>query len=355
MMLIMDAKNPYCATLWLILLCLVGLPGVCHAERSSAVMKDNETVPTSPHFRIEKLADGVYAAIHKDGGGAICNAGIVGLGDRTLVFDVFLTPQAARDLKVAAELLTMKPVTLVVNSHCHNDHIWGNQVFTAQADILSTVTTAEMIAHEGQKEYEWYRENTPKQLSALQERYGSESDEDQRSELSLWIGYYQHLAEAICELEVVPPNRTFNAHMVINGTKRRVELIEHKNGHTPSDLILYLPQDSIIFMGDLLFIDSHPYLGDGDPDTLINILQETQQMGARIVVPGHGPVGTANDLSVLIDYIKRCQDIVNRMISDGIGEDALDSIEVPQPFDSWQQVGFFRSNLRFLYNRLSSK
>jgi glyoxylase-like metal-dependent hydrolase (beta-lactamase superfamily II) len=154
MTLIMDAKNPYCATLWLILLCLVGLPGVCHAERSSAVMKDNETAPTSPHFRIEKLADGVYAAIHKDGGGAICNAGIVGLGDRTLVFDVFLTPQAARDLKVAAELLTRKPVTLVVNSHCHNDHIWGNQVFTAQADILSTVTTAEMIAHEGQKEYE---------------------------------------------------------------------------------------------------------------------------------------------------------------------------------------------------------
>jgi glyoxylase-like metal-dependent hydrolase (beta-lactamase superfamily II) len=143
--------------------------------------------------------------------------------------------------------------------------------------------------------------------------------------------------------------------MVINGTKRRVELIEHKNGHTPSDLILYLPQDSIIFMGDLLFIDSHPYLGDGDPDTLINILQETQQMGARIVVPGHGPVGTANDLSVLIDYIKRCQDIVNRMISDGIGENAVDNIEVPEQFDSWQQVGFFGSNLRFLYNRLSSK
>jgi len=53
----------------------------------------------SDHFTIEKLDDGIYAAIHKPGGEAICNAGIIDLGSKTLVFDTFLTPRAAKDLK----------------------------------------------------------------------------------------------------------------------------------------------------------------------------------------------------------------------------------------------------------------
>ncbi len=53
----------------------------------------------SEHFTIEKLADGIYTAIHKNGGYAICNAGIVKLGNETLVFDCFISPKAARDLK----------------------------------------------------------------------------------------------------------------------------------------------------------------------------------------------------------------------------------------------------------------
>lgn len=305
-----------------------------------------------PHFEIEKLGDGVFAAIHKDGGGAICNAGIVDLGDRTLVFDTFLTPQAARDLKIAAEALTLRPVTLVVNSHGHNDHIWGNQVFTDKADIVSTVTTTETIASEGIKQCEWYRENTPKRLASLQERYESVEDEEGRGELALWLDYYRYLAEAMPALEVVPPSITFSGHMVIHGSKRTAELIEYKNGHTCSDLILCLPKDSIIFMGDLLFINSHPYLGDGDPDALMDILQEIQQMGARVFVPGHGPVGRMDDLQMLIDYIETCQALVNRIVHDGQGEEAVDRIPVPKPFTSWQQAGFFRSNLGFLYKRL---
>jgi glyoxylase-like metal-dependent hydrolase (beta-lactamase superfamily II) len=83
----------------------------------------------SPHFTIEKLDDGVWAAIAKNGGYAICNAGIVDLGDATLIFDPFMTPEAAEDLKKTALELTGHPVKYVANSHYHNDHVGGNQVF----------------------------------------------------------------------------------------------------------------------------------------------------------------------------------------------------------------------------------
>ena len=86
-------------------------------------MKSNRQPPDSKHFRFLQLADGVYAAIHIDGGAAIGNAGIVDLGDRTLIFDTFSTPQAAEDLRTATEALTGRPIDAVINSHWHNAHI----------------------------------------------------------------------------------------------------------------------------------------------------------------------------------------------------------------------------------------
>src|SRR6478672_4220611 len=117
----------------------------------------------SKHFTIRKLADGVYAAIAKDGGYAICNAGIIDLGDATLIFDPFMTPEAAEDLKRSAEELTGHQITYVINSHFHNDHIGGNQVFD-KATIISTARTRELIAKYQPEEIADDKKNAPKSL-----------------------------------------------------------------------------------------------------------------------------------------------------------------------------------------------
>ena len=66
--------------------------------------------PVSKNFSIQKLAPGVWAAIQNDKGGhAISNAGIIDLGDKTIVFDAFINPDAATELKQAAEELTGHP------------------------------------------------------------------------------------------------------------------------------------------------------------------------------------------------------------------------------------------------------
>ena len=108
-------------------------------------MKTDRQPSDSKHFRLQELAGGVYAAIHISGGAAIGNAGIVDLGDRTLIYDTFIAPQPAGDLRRAAEALFGRPVDFVVSSHWHNDHIWGNQVFDAETDIVSTAETRRMI------------------------------------------------------------------------------------------------------------------------------------------------------------------------------------------------------------------
>src|SRR5512143_2185534 len=112
----------------------------------------------SSHFSVYELSDGIFAAIAVEGGAAVSNAGILDLGDRTLVFDTFLTPQAGYDLRLAAQQLTGREPELVINSHYHNDHIWGNQAFGPQTLFVSTAQTLDLMRTSGAEELQWARD-----------------------------------------------------------------------------------------------------------------------------------------------------------------------------------------------------
>ena len=103
----------------------------------------------SEHFDIESLAEGVYAAMASPSGAAYSNAGIIDLGDSTLVFDTFDAPQAGEDLKHAADALTGRPATYVINSHFHADHWLGNQAFDPQTPIIATHRTLRVSSFRG--------------------------------------------------------------------------------------------------------------------------------------------------------------------------------------------------------------
>jgi len=121
--------------------------------------------PVSSHFRLEQVAGRTWAAIAAEGGGAVANAGVVDLGGRSLVFDTFLTPRAASDLRAAAEELA-GPVAWVVNSHAHSDHWGGNQAF-AGVPIAASQRTPELIEETGPGRLEELREAGPAYIREL--------------------------------------------------------------------------------------------------------------------------------------------------------------------------------------------
>ena len=239
----------------------------------------SNTVPfSSRHFRLEQLADGVYAAIHADDGWATCNAGIIDLGDRTLVFDAFMSPEAASDLKHAAEQLTGRPTRWLINSHYHNDHIWGNQAFDRDVDILSTNRTCELIITEGPLEVQGYREIAQTRLDVLEAQYAEERDLFTRNHLRVFIIYFQAILATLPILQIRLPNLMFTGEFTCSGSKRSATLISFEGGHSSSDAILHLPEDGIVFMSDLLFIGGHPYFADGDPVKIKQILAEVRKL-----------------------------------------------------------------------------
>jgi cyclase len=310
-------------------------------------------LPKSRHFRLQQLADGVYAAIHRRGGAAISNAGIIDLGDRTLVFDAFFTPQAAEDLRDSAEVLTGRPVDMVVNSHYHNDHVWGNQVFNPATDILSTVVTGDLMALRGRSELKSFSETAEANLQSTQAQFDAAPDEKTREQHSFWLDYYQGFLEARATLDIRLPNLTFLERMILYGPDHVVELIPYGGGHSESDTILHLPMDGIVFVSDLVFIGCHPYLGGGDPDRLLRILEELERLEPRMVVPGHGPVGTPDDLALMRRYVETLEELVRSLIQDGLPEEEIDCLAVPEPFENWFLDVFFGVNLHSLYEHRS--
>ncbi len=301
----------------------------------------------SPNFSIEKIAEGVWAAIANDHyGKAICNAGIIDLGNKTIVYDPFMTPEAATELRIVAEGLTKKPVSLVINSHYHNDHIRGNQAF-GPAAIISSSFTRDEIARVEPGEQQWEQKHAATLLKATRQRMSSATSIE-KEELPLWIGYYEGMVESASDLKMTLPDIVFNDSLWILGWSRNIKLVERKSGHTPSDLVLLIPDAGIAFMGDLLFVDRHPWISDGDPESWkasLKLFYEDPLY--ETFVPGHGKVAGRESLKQLYDYFSAVQDLCNTAKTDSL-QILLLQQPIPQPYQNWYFGKFYQANLQYI-------
>ncbi len=236
-------------------------------------------LPTSGHFELHQLAEGVYAAIAIEGGAAFSNAGIVDLGERTLIFDTFDNPKGAIDLRAAAEQLTGRPANYVVISHAHPDHWMGNQVFADHASIIAThAIRAQMLPFV--QEIQSLKADPSALVNAIREnreRLEAEPDERKRASLRVALARSQHDLDALASLELRFPDQTFESRLVFHGTCRVAELITQGKGHTDSDCYLVLPADKVAFIGDLGFFASQPFMVYCDPQAWVAQMDGMQQ------------------------------------------------------------------------------
>jgi cyclase len=92
-------------------------------------------------------------------------------------------------------------------------------------------------------------------------------------------------------------------------------------------------------------------LGGGDPERLLGILEAVSELAPELLVPGHGPVGRADSLSQMGQYVRTLEGLARRMVEDGEAEDVIDAMAIPEPYDDWLFSAFFPVNMHFLYQR----
>jgi glyoxylase-like metal-dependent hydrolase (beta-lactamase superfamily II) len=263
-------------------------------------------------FNMQKLADGVYAAIRTEpvGLGVDANNLFIIDDDGVVVVDTNFGATSTREVVAALRTLTAKPVKYVINTHPHDDHVLGNQVYR------ELYPRAEFIAHAFTRDYLPGKglEARQRQVAALpgfktqleqvlkdgksgsgrtltaEERAGYTSD------ISLISRY---LADAP-SFQIVLPTIVVTRQLTLHRGARDVEIRFLGGGHTAGDLVVYLPKERILATGDLV-VAPIPLVG-GDQSHIgpwISSLDQIIALQPAVIVPGHGPV--MRDL----DYVKQ--------------------------------------------------
>ncbi len=205
----------------------------------------------------------------------ISNAGVVETNDGLVVIDALGSPTLAEELLAALRKLSPKPVTHVIVTHYHADHIYGLQAFKAAG--------AQVIAHRAALGY-LHSDTAARRLEAS------------RDELFPWIDEKTRLVEA--DRWIDGPTR-----LSLGG----VEFVLQPVGpaHTPEDLVVHVPARRVLFAGDLVFRGRVPFVGLADSRQWIASLQTLLDFPVEVIVPGHGPASTSAraDLELTRDYL----------------------------------------------------
>jgi glyoxylase-like metal-dependent hydrolase (beta-lactamase superfamily II) len=309
----------------------------------------------SEHFTLHQLAGGVYAAIATELGAGFSNAGLIDLGEQTLVFDAFENPLAAEDLLQASLHLTGRNPSTVILSHWHPDHWGGLQVFKDSSILATPETRTAMIplCVEMLKD----RQDPSRMEQALREteaQLAVETEPIKRHTLQVSIARQRHDLAALPALEPTLSNQTFAGKIIFHGSERTVELMATGKGHTLSDCILRLPQERVAFIGDLGFFQSQPFMPYGFPAKWVKLLNEMAGWDIDTFVPGHGPLGSKADLVREAEYILALETLVAQVVqAGGSVEDALRQ-HLPAPFAAWQTIGHrFEANVRASFMKQS--
>lgn len=259
-----------------------------------------------PPHDVVRLADGVYAVIRHDPESFGNNANsLVVIGDSgVLVVDAQFTRLATLQTLEAIRSLTSKPVRYVVNTHWHDDHAAGNQIyrdsFPGVEFVAHTNTRADLATIGAANRKATWNGAAPfaaRLRRLLDQGLGADStpaSPRERAALENAIAIInQYIAEAPGFRETLP-TRTFDRSMTIQLGRRVVELRWFGEASTRGDAIVYLPADHIAAVGDLLG-DPVPFAFNAHVGDWIAVLDSIRGLGVSSLVPGHGPVfrGTA--------------------------------------------------------------
>jgi cyclase len=294
----------------------------------------------SPHFRAEEIAPGVHALLAEPDRFALCNTGLIDLGGLTIAFDSALTPFAGAELRRWSERLTGRPPALLVTSHYHGDHVQGSGAL-APVRVISTRRTRELLIERGAAHYRAARAEAPGELAELR---GGRPELRPR-ERQILIAWMEGLLAGPEALEIVLPEILFERELCLEGTRRRARVLSFGGGHSPSDVLLDLPDEGVSFLGDLLTVGWHPSLSDGDPAALDRILGECAELGPRRAVPGHGPVGDATDILSAREYLRELERLARGSDLPGPAGTAP---PIPEPYRGWEMAPFWASNFEFI-------
>jgi cyclase len=233
----------------------------------------------------EELVPGVFINNHYRG----CTPGFIHTEEGIILVDSPLIPKQAIDWREQIEEeYPGEPFLFLINTDHHRGHALGNQYFMP-------VT---VIAHErAHKEMSGYTDN-------FKERVRNSFKREPEIQAQLH------------NIEIIPPHITFTNRAKLLYGEREIELI-FVGGHTPATSIVWLPAEKVCFVGDIVWVDQHPYMAQGNTMEWLAALQLIRDLGATYLVPGHGPICGPEATYRVEEYIRFMRERVHAYYLEG--------------------------------------
>jgi cyclase len=214
-----------------------------------------------------EVAEDIYAYHQPPGGWCLSNAGVVVGPQGALVIDTLATQSRALRLREALDDLCPGPGRTLVNTHHHGDHVFGNQVFGPAAAIIAD------------------------------ERARTEMIETGLALTMLWPQVDWG------EIRLVPPTVTFVDRLTVHVGARCAELIHVGPAHTTNDVVVWLPDERVLFAGDVVLSGCTPFNLMGSVAGALTAIERLRELDPRTVVCGHGPVAGPEVFDENADYL----------------------------------------------------
>lgn len=235
---------------------------------------------------LHDLGNGCWGYLVPDGSWGWSNAGLIADGEATLLvdtlFDLRLTREMLQSMNDAVP--ASSKIGVLVNTHADADHTFGNQLVEG-ARIIGTEGTV--------SDFDRFDPQVLHAVCADPSAHGRAGE---------------FMAECFkpfdfSDITLTPPTETFRDHMVITVGDKKVELIEVGPAHSLGDALVYVPGDKVLYTGDILFNEGTPIAWYGPVSRWIDACDKVLDLDVEIIVPGHGPMATKDDVRRMRDYL----------------------------------------------------
>ena len=226
-----------------------------------------------PPPTIQEVSDGIYAYLQPDGSWGLNNAGFIVGKNSVTVIDTCFTEARTKAFLEAVHTVTTLPLRTLLNTHHHGDHTHGNYLLPG-ATIIAHRLCREMVIETG--------------LRTLHPLFPTVE----------WGN-----------LELAPPVVTFEDRLDVYVDDLRVELIFVGPAHTTNDILVWVPERSVLYSGDLLFNQGTPFVAMGSIAGSLRALETLRGLGAKTIVPGHGPVCGLEVVDDMVAYLRFVQEL----------------------------------------------
>jgi cyclase len=271
--------------------------------------------------KLTELADGIFAYTQATGAFCIANAGYVAAGDEGVAIDALFSPRMTHAFQDALANVAPAPVRSLINTHHHVDHTLGNALFP-EATIYAQAKAREHIALNG-------------------------FPRERLVGMAPWFD-----AELPADIPIRLPHVTFDAHLTLHAGRHRLELIHAGHAHTVGDILVHLPEDRILFAGDVCFFYVTPLAFEGNIAGWVAALKAIEEMGeVDTIVPGHGPIGDKERVRELRTYFDVITEEARKRFDAGMDEDVA-AREIPLgPYSAWGESERLVPNVYRLYSQ----